>query len=156
MPATPFVHVHRITYAECTLGNHVYHSRYLDILEAARGEYFRALGHPLLAWQERGVLFPILRVTLDYHRQARYDDTMAVTVELTLARGARLNFSHRMHNQHGLPILTAESHHACTGLNDKPRRLPAELLAALIPRLAPAPDATLPDAVNRADPAQKP
>lgn len=134
----------------------MYHSRYLDILEAARGEFFRALGHPLLAWQERGVLFPILRVTLDYHRQARYDDTLAVAIEPTLAQGARLNFSHRMHNRHGQPILTAESHHACTGLNDKPRRLPAELLAALIPRLAPAPGAPLPDGINHTDRVQKP
>jgi len=29
-----FVHTHRVTYAECTVGNHIYHARYLDLLEA--------------------------------------------------------------------------------------------------------------------------
>ena len=39
-----FRHTHRVTYAECTVGDHVYHSRYLDLLEAARGEFMRSLG----------------------------------------------------------------------------------------------------------------
>ena len=39
--AEPFRHHHRVTYAECTIGDHVYHSRYLDLLEAARGEFMR-------------------------------------------------------------------------------------------------------------------
>ena len=49
---------HRVPYALCTLGNHVYYSRYLDILEEARGEFFRHLGQPLLAWQEATPSFP--------------------------------------------------------------------------------------------------
>ncbi len=138
MQAASFVHHHRVTYAECTLGNHVYHSRYLDMLEAARGEFFRALGQPLLAWQERGVVFPIVRCVLDYHRLARYDDVLAIRVRLLRARGARLDFAYQAHNQHQLLVLTAETHHACAGLDEKPRRLPAELLARLEPWLSPA------------------
>jgi acyl-CoA thioesterase FadM len=46
--ANPFCHTHRVTYAECTVGNHVYHSRYLDLLEAARGEFIRSLGATVL------------------------------------------------------------------------------------------------------------
>ena len=44
-----FKHQHRIIYAECTVGNHVYYARYLDMLEEARGEFFRQAGWPLLA-----------------------------------------------------------------------------------------------------------
>ena len=46
--ANPFRHPHRVTYAECTVGNHIYHSRYLDLLEAARGEFLRSLGPTVL------------------------------------------------------------------------------------------------------------
>ena len=42
--AEPFRYPHRVTYAECTVGDHIYHSRYLDLLEAARGEFMRSLG----------------------------------------------------------------------------------------------------------------
>jgi hypothetical protein len=31
-----FRHTHRVTYAECTVGNHIYYARYLDLLEAAK------------------------------------------------------------------------------------------------------------------------
>jgi hypothetical protein len=27
-----FKHIHRVTYSDCTLGNHIYYSRYLDLL----------------------------------------------------------------------------------------------------------------------------
>ena len=49
---TMFRYTHRVTYAECTVGNHIYHSRYLDLLEAARGEFIRSLGRPVLELQE--------------------------------------------------------------------------------------------------------
>ena len=35
MPASTFQHQHRVSYADCTLGNHVYYGRYLDLLEEA-------------------------------------------------------------------------------------------------------------------------
>ena len=54
----PFRHPHRVSYAECTVGNHVYYSRYLDWLEAARGEFIRSLGSTVLQWQECDVYFP--------------------------------------------------------------------------------------------------
>ena len=37
-------HQHRVSYALCTVGNHVYHSRFLDILEIARCEFLLNLG----------------------------------------------------------------------------------------------------------------
>ena len=66
----------RVNYADCTAGNHVYHSRYLDMAEQARGEFFRNLGQPFLAWQETGVIFPVVEATLRYCAPARYDDLL--------------------------------------------------------------------------------
>ena len=51
MATEVFRHSHRVTYAECTMGNHIYYARYLDLLEAARGEFFRSLGTTLRHWQ---------------------------------------------------------------------------------------------------------
>ena len=76
----PFRHPHRVSYAECTLGNHVYHSRYLDWLEAARGEFVRSLGSTVLQWQERDVIFPVIEARLRYKSPARYDDLLAIEV----------------------------------------------------------------------------
>mgnify|MGYP001314701482 CR=1 FL=1 len=39
-----YTHLHRVTYADCSNGNHVYYGRYSYFLEEARGEFFRYLG----------------------------------------------------------------------------------------------------------------
>lgn len=127
----PFRHTHRVTYAECTVGNHIYYGNYLHLLEAARGEFFRHLSTTLLQWQERDVIFPVLECHLHYKAAARYDDLLAIDVWPTLAERIRLNFAHRITNEAGKLILEAETQHVCAGLNDKPKRLPPELINAL-------------------------
>jgi len=135
MAATSFSHSHRVTYAECTIGNHIYYGNYLALLESARGEFFRHLGLPFLQWQEKGVLFPVIECRLRYKSQARYDDVLAIEVIPTEAERVRLNFRYRITRQDGQLIIQAETQHVCTGLNDKPKRLPPELVTALQPYL---------------------
>jgi len=132
-----FRHQHRVTYAECTIGNHIYYARYLDLLEAARGEFFRSLGTTFLAWQERSVIFPVIEVRLRYQSPARYDDILTITVVVSTAERVRLNFEYRIENQSAVKILEAETFHVCAGLNDKPQRLPPELITSLRPYLRP-------------------
>jgi acyl-CoA thioester hydrolase len=126
-----FVHKHRVTYADCTVGNHIYHARYLDLLEAARGEFMRSLGTTVLHLQNHDAIFPVIEARLRYRYPARYDDLLSIEVWPTLVERVRVNFGHRVLNQHGRLILEAETFHACTGLDEKPRRLPAELTEKL-------------------------
>ena len=138
--ASHFCHQHRVNYAECTVGDHVYHARYLDFLEAARGEFLRALGAPVRFWQEQDTIFPVIEARLRYQYPARYDDLLTIEVWPTLMQGARVNFAHRILNQDDKVILLAETFHACTGTGEKPKRIPAELAALLTAQL-PAPRA---------------
>jgi acyl-CoA thioester hydrolase len=133
--AEPFRHHHRVTYAECTVGDHIYHSRYLDLLEAARGEFMRSLGTPLLALQDADFIFPVIEARVRYKFPARYDDWLAIEVWLTELGKVRLNFGHRILNQDGKLILEAETFHACTSRAEKPKRLPPELVEKLKPYL---------------------
>ena len=142
MAADVFRHLHRVTYANCTLGNHIYYARYLDLLEAARGEFFRHLGVTSLEWQQQDIIFPVIECRLRYRAPARYDDMLNIEVWPTAAEGVRLNFSHRIVNQAGIVILEAVTFHVCTGSNERPRRLPEELRAGLQPYLGSAPALT--------------
>jgi len=135
----PFRHTHRVSYAECTVGNHIYHSRYLDLLEAARGEFLRALGPTVLELQERDNIFPVIEARLRYKFPARYDDLLTIEVWVTAIEKIRVNFAHRILNQNGRLILEAETFHVCTGLDEKPKRLPEELAAKLAPYLPASP-----------------
>jgi len=129
----PFCWKHRATYAECTVGDHIYHSRYLDLLEAARGEFMRSLGRPVLELQGADCIFPVIEARLYYKFPARYDDLLTIEVWVTAIEKVRLNFGHRILNQNGKLILEAETFHVCTGVDEKPKRLPQELVEKLKP-----------------------
>ena len=60
---------------------------------------------------------------------------LAIEVWPTLVERVRLNFGHRVTNQHGKLILEAETFHACTGVDEKPKRMPEELAEKLKPFL---------------------
>ncbi|MEO7300739.1 MAG: thioesterase family protein [Verrucomicrobiota bacterium] len=135
MTAKIFQHTHRVTYAECTMGNHIYYSRYLDLLEAARGEFFRKLGSPFLQLQNEDTIFPVIESHLRYKAPARYDDLLAIEIWLAKLHGVRMNFAYRVLNQNHLLLLEGETFHVCTGLNEKPKRPPEKLWEQLQPYL---------------------
>lgn len=136
MPLT-FLHKLRVTYAECTVGNHVYYGRYLDYLEEARGEFFRHLEKPFLSWQEEGTLFPVVEVQMRYKGAARYDDVLGVELWIEEAHRVKLRFGSRILNQANRMLVEGHTIHVCTGLDEKPKRLPEELLQALNPYMKP-------------------
>jgi len=131
MADTPFRHTYRVTYADCTLGNHVYHTRYLDLLEAARGEFIRHLGTSVLQLQEQDLIFPVIECRVRYKAPARYDDLLTIEVWPAAVGKIRVNFAHRIVNQRGTLILEAETFHVCTSVQEKPKRLPEPLAARL-------------------------
>ncbi len=118
---------HRVTYAECTVGNHVYYSRYLDLLERARGEFFRNLNCSLAYWEGHDTAFPVLECLLKYKSPARYDDLLTIEVRLKHLEGIRLFFAHRIVTGEGKLVLEAETSHYCSSLNERPKRLPQEI-----------------------------
>lgn len=121
-----FRYPYRVVYADCTVGNHIYYSRYLDILEAVRGEFFRQLEVPLLKLQAEDTIFPVVECRLRYKSPARYDDVLTIELWTTLVLGARLNFGFRILREDAL-ILEGETLHVCTGLNERPKRIPESL-----------------------------
>jgi acyl-CoA thioester hydrolase len=135
MSVSVFQHQHRVVYAECTVGNHVYYARYLDILEEARGELFRLAGWPLLALQEGGTAFPVISVEIAYKGPARYDDLLTIELWLAEMRGIRLNFGFRILHANGAMLAEGATRHICAGLDEKPKRLPQGLLDGLAPFL---------------------
>ncbi len=135
MTAQIFKHSHRVIYAECTVGDHVYYGRYLDLLEAARGEFFRHLGAPLLEWQQADTILPVIECHLRYLAPARYDDRLTVELWLTGLERVRVNFAYRVVSQAGTESLAASTLHACTSVSGKIKRLPQHLSRSLQPYL---------------------
>ncbi len=125
-----FKHQIRVAYRDITLGNHIYYARYLDLLEVARNEAFRGLGHPLLALQERDIIFPVVECNLCYHAPARYDDLLDIETVITDLGKVQFTLTYRIKRSEAL-ILTGTTRHAVTNLAEKPIRMPADLYEAL-------------------------
>jgi acyl-CoA thioester hydrolase len=130
MPGEVFVHRQRVIYAQCTIGNHVYHSRYLDIMEAARGEFMRAIGYPLRRLQDEDCIFPVVSLRMKFIAPARYDDELEIHITLKDVSRLRLTVEHRIIDARGKTFVEAETDHVCTSIHEKPKRMPQELFAA--------------------------
>jgi acyl-CoA thioester hydrolase len=104
------------------------------MLETARGEFFRHLGTTFLKWQQQDLVFPVIESRLRYKAPARYDDLLTIETWLISIERLRLNFAYRILREQSL-IVEGETFHVCTGLDEKPKRLPDELRSLLKPYL---------------------
>ena len=134
MVRSAFQYTHRVVYSECTIGNHIYYSRYLDILEAARGEFFRHIGSPLRQLQETGCIFPVIGVEASYKSPARYDDEIVIETRVTALRSHVIKFGYRLARltPDGEQLLAeAETVHVSVDKNMRKRSLPEKYIIAI-------------------------
>jgi len=94
MPAStakPFRHATRVYWEDTDAGGIVYYANYLKFFERARTEWLRSLGLEQQRLRERdGTMFIVSQTALQYHRPARLDDLLEVTVGVRHAARASL------------------------------------------------------------------
>jgi acyl-CoA thioester hydrolase len=115
------------------VGNHVYYTRYLEMLEAARGEFFRHAGFPLLQLQESGTAFPVIDLNIAFKGPARYDDLLTIELWITELQGIRMTFGFRVLHPAGHRLAEGQTRHICASLDEKPKRIPKELIERFQP-----------------------
>ena len=91
MMAAPFVWPIRTYWEDTDAGGIVYYANYLKFFERARTEWLRSLGLEQQRLRERdGTMFIVSQTALQYHRPARLDDLLEVTVGVRHAARASL------------------------------------------------------------------
>ncbi len=109
----------------------VYYANYLRFFEGARASYWRALGKTYKDLEEAQVAMPVIEAHCNYKRPSRYEDLIAVDVEVTEVRGASLRFGYEV--RRGLELLAeGYTRHAVIGPNGRPRALPDFMRALII------------------------
>jgi acyl-CoA thioester hydrolase len=93
----PFAHTVRVYWEDTDAGGVVFYANYLKYFERARTEWLRAAGFGQEQLRgELGLMFVVSDTAVRYHRPARLDDELRITVEpqpprhvsLTLAQSA--------------------------------------------------------------------
>jgi len=132
MPAIFSIPV-RVYYEDTDSGGVVYHSNYLNFMERARTEWLRALGFEqdeLL--RAHGVIFAVSAANVSFHKPARFNELLAVTVALGRRGAASLTLKQEV--RRGDMLLTsAEVRIAC--LDAKrflPVAIPAQVSASVL------------------------
>ena len=128
---SPFVFHARVYYEDTDLGGVVYYANYLRFLERARTEWLLSLGVSQSGLLEsEGLLFAITHVDIRYLKPARFEDRLAITVELLRRRRVRMDFAQRVHRGglDGELLCTATVSAACLEADGlRPRAIPAHL-----------------------------
>jgi len=109
-------------------GGVVYHARYVAFLERARSEWMRGLGHGQQALaQGQDLVFAVRGMHLDFHRPARLDDALDVTVALARVRRASAEFAQEV-RRGGEVLVTARVRVAALDAGGfRPRAIPDEM-----------------------------
>jgi acyl-CoA thioester hydrolase len=122
----------RVSYAHCTLGNHVYYARYLDFLEVARGEFFRQIGFTCQTLQDQDTIFQVTECGLKYLKPARYDDLIEVRISVGEIRKVRMKLNYQIVRGSDI-IVHAWTGMVCADTHEKPKRIPEQLIKAFEP-----------------------
>jgi len=129
----------RVYWEDTDGGGIVYYANYLRFLERARSEWLRARGQSQLQLaRDRGVVFTVVSLAVDYRAPARLDDELEITCEPRADGAASLRFAQRIYRAPAagcaaqLLLLEASVRVACVDVRTmRPQRLPEFLASAL-------------------------
>jgi acyl-CoA thioester hydrolase len=126
----------RVYYADTDFSGVVYHARYLEFLERGRSDYLRLVGvrHTELLDGVRGerVVWIVRHMEIDFIRPARMDDVLTIDTRTEKISGARIFMAQEIRRS-GEVLIAAKVEAAIVGENGRPKRFPAEWIAAFMP-----------------------
>ena len=82
----------------------VHHSNYIKFFEVARTEWLRAVGLTYKEMERRGVMMPIVDVSVRYKQPAYYDELISVTAIVDELPMARMCFKYEIRGEDGREI----------------------------------------------------
>ena len=118
------IYERKINYYETDSMKIVHHSNYIRFMEESRTYSLSKVGLPYSKMEEEGILIPVLSVSCEYKKPARYDDTILIDVKVKEYTGVKLIMIYEITNKKsGELLLVGESKHCFTDENLKPLSL---------------------------------
>jgi len=122
----------RVRYGETDQMGIVYHGNYAQYLEIGRIEWLRSFGISYKKMEEQGIMLPVISLTLNYKKSARYDDEICVKTQLVKTPTATIEFDFEISNKKGEIITFANVILAFINMKTmRPTRCPKYILDKL-------------------------
>ena len=118
----------RVRYAETDRMGISYYANYLVWFEAARTEYFRALGIIYSEFEKEGIFLPVAEAYCRYAEPSSYDDLLTVRTAVSQIRQSSVRFEYQvLKNKGPKPIAAGYTIHVFSDRTLKPVRIPESL-----------------------------
>jgi acyl-CoA thioester hydrolase len=89
----------RVRYSETDQMGVVYHGNYLPYFEIGRVEWLRNQGVSYKGLEENGIALPIVSLTLNYKKPARYDDLLTIRTILKDQTSVKISYDCEIYNE---------------------------------------------------------
>lgn len=99
----------RVRYAETDQMGVVYHGNYAQYFEMGRVEWLRNLGVSYKWMEENGVMLPVVTLTMNYKRPAKYDDLLTIKTIFKSQTSVKIEFDYEIYNEAGELLTTGYS-----------------------------------------------
>ena len=97
----------RVRYSETDQMGVVYHGNYIPYFEIGRVEWLRNKGISYKSLEESGIALPIVSMTLNYKKSARYDDLLTVKTTFKKQSSVKIEFDCEIWNEKNELLTTA-------------------------------------------------
>ena len=98
----------RVRYSETDQMGVVYHGNYIPYFEIGRVEWLRDKGISYKSLEENGIALPIVSMTLNYKKPARYDDLLTVITKYKKQSSVKIEFECKIQSEKGELLTTAD------------------------------------------------
>ncbi len=123
-----FDYEYRVRYGDTDKMGISYYANYFIWFEAARTEYFRALGLPYTRCEAQGYFLPVVETSARYFAPCTYDDLIVVRTSVAYARQTSMRFEYQVLIKGAPKILVSGfSVHVFVDKSMQPVRIPAEI-----------------------------
>ena len=99
----------RVRYGETDKMGIVYHGNYAQYFEIGRTEWLRNFGISYKKMEDDGIMLPVISLSINYKRSARYDDLIKVKTELKNLPTAKIEFDYEITNENDEILTTGNS-----------------------------------------------
>jgi len=97
----------RVRYSETDQMGVVYHGNYIPYFEIGRVEWLRNKGVSYKWMEENGIALPIVSMTLNYKKPARYDELLTVKTTFKSQTSVKIEFDCEIWNEQSDLLTTA-------------------------------------------------
>lgn len=122
----------RIRYGETDQMGVVYHGNYAQYFEMGRTEWLREMGFSYSQMEKDGIMLPVISLSINYKKSARYDDHVKVITKLAKTPSVKIEFDYEMRNENDEILATGNSVLVFMDIHkNRPTRCPEYILDKL-------------------------